>query len=104
MKTLYTAAIAALLTSSCANADAQSSAAGLTRAEVRAQLVQAEADGLLPLHKNDYPPSQETIARNKQLYAIQHKHDGNRAMAYEPDFSTDARITANWNTPGASVQ
>ncbi|BEU23598.1 DUF4148 domain-containing protein [Paraburkholderia sp. 22B1P] len=57
-----------------ANAFAQTPSRGVTRAEVHAQLVEAQADGLLPVPKNDYPPSADTIARNKELYAIQHHH------------------------------
>jgi uncharacterized protein DUF4148 len=95
MKTLHAATITALLLISGANAYAQTSAPGLTRAEVRAQLVQAEADGLVPLHKTDYPPSPTTIARNKQLYAIQHKHDDSNAMASASQTSTNVSTTAN---------
>jgi hypothetical protein len=46
--------------------------AGKTRAEVRAELVQAEAQGLLPTSKNDYPPSPQEIARNQAEYQIRH--------------------------------
>ncbi len=42
-----------------------SHASGKTRAEVRAELLQAEEAGVIPVHKNDYPPSAETIARNR---------------------------------------
>lgn len=38
---------------------------GKTRAQVRAELLQAEEAGLTPVHKNDYPPSAETVARNR---------------------------------------
>ncbi|RQS35495.1 DUF4148 domain-containing protein [Burkholderia sp. Bp8992] len=51
---------------------AQSTQAPITRAEVRQQLIDAEADGLLPSNRNDYPPSHAEIARNRQLYALQH--------------------------------
>ncbi|MBY8605521.1 DUF4148 domain-containing protein [Burkholderia arboris] len=51
---------------------AQSTQAPITRAEVRQQLIEAEADGLLPVDRNDYPPSHAEIARNRQLYALQH--------------------------------
>lgn len=46
------------------------SAADKTRAQVRQELVQAEAQGLLPSSRGDYPPSAQTIARNRQLYQI----------------------------------
>lgn len=51
---------------------AQSTQAPITRAEVRQQLIDAEAAGLLPSNRNDYPPSHAQIARNRQLYALQH--------------------------------
>jgi len=46
--------------------------AGATRAEVRAELVQAEAQGLLPTSNNDYPPTPEMIARNRAEYQTRH--------------------------------
>ena len=45
-----------------------SSATGKTRAQVKAELLQAEESGFLPIHKNDYPPSAETIARNRMHF------------------------------------
>ena len=45
---------------------------GKTRAEVRAELVQAEAQGLLPITKNEYPPSAQEIAHNRAQYQTQH--------------------------------
>lgn len=38
---------------------------GKTRAQVRAELLEAERAGTLPVHKNEYPPSVETVARNQ---------------------------------------
>ncbi|WOD13631.1 DUF4148 domain-containing protein [Paraburkholderia kirstenboschensis] len=81
MKLLTSIAVTALGLVFGANAFAQTTAPELTRAEVRAQLAQAEADGLVPTHKNDYPPSATTIARNQEIYAIQHKNSPSRAMA-----------------------
>jgi Domain of unknown function (DUF4148) len=53
------------------NAFAQdTSPAGKSRAQVRQELIQAEADGVLPNSRNDYPPSTEAIARNRVLYQI----------------------------------
>ncbi|MFM0374409.1 DUF4148 domain-containing protein [Paraburkholderia aspalathi] len=75
MKLLTAFAVTALSLSFGANAFAQSSTGGLTRAEVHAQLVQAEADGLVPAPKSDYPPSAEAVARNREIYAIQHGTD-----------------------------
>jgi hypothetical protein len=48
---------------------------GKTREQVREELVQAWRDGLLPYKRHEYPPSADTIARNKQLYAITHPED-----------------------------
>lgn len=76
MKPLTAFAITVLSLSFGANAFAQSSTQGLTRTDVQAQLVQAEAEGLVPAPKNDYPPSAETIARNREIYAIRHGNDG----------------------------
>ena len=81
MKLLTSVAVTALGLVFGTNTFAQTTTPELTRAEVRAQLVQAEADGLLPVRKNDYPPSPATIARSKQLYAIQHNDEGSNAMA-----------------------
>jgi hypothetical protein len=37
-----------------------------TRAEVYTELIQVKA-GILPLNRNDYPPSQQSIRRNRDL-------------------------------------
>ena len=75
MKLLTAFAVTVLSLSFGVNAFAQSSPPGLTRAEVHAQLIQAEADGLVPAPKADYPPSAQAIARNREIYAIQHGTD-----------------------------
>jgi hypothetical protein len=73
MKKILTAAVvAALGLSFGASAFAQSTSGGLTRAEVRAQLIQAEADGLVSTNTQDYPPSAATIQRNKAIWAAAH--------------------------------
>jgi hypothetical protein len=41
---------------------------GKTRAQVRAELVQAEQDGLLPFRQSDYPPGPNTIAHNREIF------------------------------------
>ncbi|KVH57647.1 hypothetical protein WS89_21870 [Burkholderia sp. MSMB1072] len=51
---------------------AQTAGDTITRADVRADLIRAERDGTLPTSNSDYPPSTETIARNRELYAIAH--------------------------------
>ncbi|MFM0175575.1 DUF4148 domain-containing protein [Paraburkholderia sediminicola] len=76
MKLLTAFAVTVLSLSFGANAFAQSSPHELTRAEVRAQLLQAEADGLVPAPKEDYPPSAQAIARNREIYSIRHGTDG----------------------------
>lgn len=74
MKLVATFVVATLSLPFGTQAFAQSTQAPLTRAEVRQQLIDAEADGLLPSNRNDYPPSHAEVARNRQIYAIQH-HD-----------------------------
>ncbi|MCR5893855.1 MULTISPECIES: DUF4148 domain-containing protein [Burkholderia] len=70
---LFTAfVVAALSLPFGTQAFAQSTQAPLTRAEIYQQLINAEAGGLLPTDRNDYPPSQAQIARNRQLYARAH--------------------------------
>ncbi|SMG23084.1 DUF4148 domain-containing protein [Paraburkholderia susongensis] len=69
-------AAAALLTLAIglpAGAYAQTTSSdGVTRAQVRAELIQAQRDGTVPAPDWDYPPSARTIARNRELYAITH--------------------------------
>jgi hypothetical protein len=55
---------------------------GLTRAEVRQQLIQAEAQGLVPTGPTDYPPSARTIERNKASFAEQHEADAHKSADY----------------------
>jgi len=43
----------------------RATAYGKTRAQVRAELLQAQRAGTVPVHKNDYPPSVEAVARNQ---------------------------------------
>ena len=45
-----------------------SQSAPLSRAEVRQQLIEAEAAGQLPINNVDYPPSADTVQRNQVLY------------------------------------
>jgi hypothetical protein len=45
---------------------------GLSRAQVHAQLVEAQRDGFVPTGDSDYPPSRQTVERNRELYAIAH--------------------------------
>lgn len=41
---------------------------GKTRAQVCAELFEAERAGTVPVHKNEYPPSVETVARNQARF------------------------------------
>jgi hypothetical protein len=43
-------------------------APGKTRAQVRAELLQAGEEGMFPLHWADYPPGAVTRARNRENY------------------------------------
>ncbi|MFP3566869.1 DUF4148 domain-containing protein [Paraburkholderia sp. SIMBA_030] len=80
MKLLTAFVAAALGLSFGANAFAQSASSGLTRAEVVAQLAQAQAEGYVPTSENNYPPTDAAIARNREIYAIQHGIDGHGAV------------------------
>jgi len=58
--------------------------AGLTRMQVREQLVQAERDGVIPTTDTSYPPSDDDIARNKATYEAQFgKSDSPRRWVQE---------------------
>ncbi|MFM0100141.1 DUF4148 domain-containing protein [Paraburkholderia nemoris] len=85
MKLLTAIAVAALSLPFGATAFAQSNPSGLTRAEVVAQLQQAQAEGLVPTSNNDYPPTAKEIARNREIYAIQHGGDGAGAVKTAAD-------------------
>ncbi|CAE6875187.1 DUF4148 domain-containing protein [Paraburkholderia domus] len=80
MKLFTAIAVAMLSLPFGATAFAQSNPSGLTRADVMAQLQQAQAEGFVPAPKDDYPPSEATIARNREIYAIQHGGDGAGAV------------------------
>ena len=77
---LIAAALLAVVVGTPVAAFAQTSSSGVTRAEVIADLVQAERDGIVPTSNSDYPPSAATVARNRELYAIAHG-DQRTAMA-----------------------
>ena len=72
MKLLTAVAATALSLTFGANAFAQTSTSGLTRADVMAQLQQAQAEGLVPTRDDDYPPTADEVARNREIYAIAH--------------------------------
>ncbi|WP_250478257.1 MULTISPECIES: DUF4148 domain-containing protein [unclassified Caballeronia] len=70
-------------------AQAQAQTSGLTRAEVKQQLVQAEAQGVLPSNGTNYPPSARAIARNKAVFAEQHESQDATAYGGVPDTHAD---------------
>jgi hypothetical protein len=49
---------------------AQQPAPEKTRAQGRQELIEAERAGLVPSPKNDYPPSQAAIERNKARFRL----------------------------------
>ncbi|MDR5837428.1 DUF4148 domain-containing protein [Caballeronia sp. LZ034LL] len=63
--------VAVLITSSLALALASgaASAQGKSRDQVRQELVQAQHDGDVPSGKTQYPPSEQLVARNKEVHA-----------------------------------
>ncbi|MBN3755008.1 DUF4148 domain-containing protein [Paraburkholderia sp. Tr-20389] len=65
-------------------ASAQTVSTGKTRAEVRAELVQAQREGLVPAPKHNYPPSAEEIRHNAEVYAIQHGGGDTRTAMQTP--------------------
>lgn len=46
--------------------------AGKTREQVYQELVDAEREGMIPTGRNNYPPSEATIERNRARYAAGH--------------------------------
>ncbi|MFM0665040.1 DUF4148 domain-containing protein [Paraburkholderia sediminicola] len=95
MKLLTAIAVAALSLPFGANAFAQSNPSGLTRADVMAQLQQAQEEGLVPTPNNDYPPTAREIARNREIYAIQHGKDGAGAVKTAGVPGTNAGASSN---------
>ncbi|WP_429576516.1 DUF4148 domain-containing protein [Paraburkholderia sp. UCT70] len=77
------------------SASAQTAIPGMTRAEVRQQLVQAQADGLLPVPENNYPLPATRIGRNKELYAIGYQNDPVSATAFASTSPTDWGVTCD---------
>ncbi|AIO37881.1 DUF4148 domain-containing protein [Burkholderia sp. AU19243] len=72
MNKLIRAALLSCALSAPIVAFAQTADHALTRADVIADLVQAQRDGTVPTSNWDYPPSAQTVARNRALYAIAH--------------------------------
>ncbi|WP_158902398.1 DUF4148 domain-containing protein [Burkholderia sp. L27(2015)] len=65
-----------LVTPAFADSDSMDAGTGgLTRAQVQAQLIQAEASGIIPGDKNEYPLDQSQIARNRMIYQASHPAD-----------------------------
>ncbi|MFP3632419.1 DUF4148 domain-containing protein, partial [Burkholderia sp. SIMBA_045] len=82
------AALLALTIGTPVAAFAQSASAGLTRADVLAELVQAQRDGTVPTSRWDYPPSAPTIERNRELYALGHGEQHTQSAAAAPSGAT----------------
>ncbi|TDY16674.1 uncharacterized protein DUF4148 [Paraburkholderia sp. BL6665CI2N2] len=95
MKLLTAFAVTVLGLSFGANAFAQTSPHELTRAEVQSQLVEAEAEGLVPAPKSDYPPSAQAVARNREIYAIQRRTDGARFTKRANPVDVSSESTSN---------
>ncbi|MBB5448336.1 hypothetical protein HDG38_006984 [Paraburkholderia sp. WSM4177] len=67
----------------------------MTRAEVHQQLVQAQADGLLPVPENNYPLPATRLGRNKELHAIEYQNDPFSATASASTSPTDWGVTSD---------
>jgi Domain of unknown function (DUF4148) len=72
MKTIAIATVTLLISAFAGSAIADTTApAGLTRAQVRAELVDAERAGVIPTTDSEYPLNADEIAQNKALYQLQ---------------------------------
>jgi hypothetical protein len=72
METVAAATLAVLISAVASTAMADTvSSTGLTRAQVRAELVQAERNGTIPTSDVDYPPTPAQIAQNRAVYKAQ---------------------------------
>lgn len=61
-----------------------------TREQVRAELIQAQHDGIVPFNKTQYPPSPETIAQKKELHAVT-QHAGEKSPGVDQHDSVASR-------------
>ncbi len=70
---IFAATTAALLITAVAGTAfaTTASAEGLTREQVRAQLVEAQRDGVVPTTPTDYPPSTVQVQHNRAIYQAQ---------------------------------
>lgn len=64
-------------------------AQGKTREQVREELIMARHDGSLPMSKNQYPPTEETMARNREIHAAS-MHPGEKS----PDLDRHDQLAA----------
>ncbi|CAM2156852.1 DUF4148 domain-containing protein [Pararobbsia alpina] len=71
MKKLAIAAFAAVALSAVVGSAFAQSTSGLTREQVRAQLVDAERAGVIPTTDTQYPPTADEVAQNKAMYQVQ---------------------------------
>ncbi len=73
MKKLAFAAVAVVISGIAGTALADTTS-GLTREQVRAELVAAERAGVIPTSDTQYPLSADQIAQNKAVYQAQFGH------------------------------
>jgi hypothetical protein len=72
MKTIAIATVTLLVSAFAGSAFADTTApTGLTRAQVRAELVAAERTGVIPSSATQYPPTPDEVAENKVIYQAQ---------------------------------
>ncbi len=70
MKKFALAAVAVVISGIAGTALADTTS-GLTREQVRAELVNAERAGVIPTSDTQYPPSADQVAQNKAMYQVQ---------------------------------
>ncbi|WP_321951283.1 DUF4148 domain-containing protein [Paraburkholderia bannensis] len=61
-----------------------------TRAQVNAELSQAQHDGITPVSKTQYPPTPDALARQKQLHAVAW-HAGEKSPNFDQHDSVASR-------------
>ncbi len=90
MKAIKFAALLVTSTIALGAVSQSAQAQAKTREQVRQELVQAQHNGLIPSSKTHYPPSEATIARNKETHAAM-KHAGEPTPAVDHHDSVAAR-------------
>jgi hypothetical protein len=77
---------------------ASNTVSGKTRAQVRAELIEAEREGLIPANNTHYPPDAATVARNK----VEFQHAENWWLAHQQSSGT-AMAAADSTASGKSL-